>query len=110
MASIFVHYKYFLLLLLNLQKEMYCKFAFGNFDNHNLNKRQRHPRGAFLQVFDGTNDENLLWYYKKRLYQPKLQATAEIGATDMVALIPQSSTNPLNTSSANTADSDKSAP
>ena len=62
---------------------MYCKFAFGNFDNHNLNKRQRHPRGAFLQVFDGTNDENLLWYYKKRVYQAKLQATAENSATDM---------------------------
>ena len=79
---------------------MYCKFVFGNFDNHNLNKRQRHLRGAFLQVFDGTNDESLLWYYKKRVYQAKLQATADNGATNMDALIPPSSTNPLGTSSA----------
>ena len=89
---------------------MYCRCAFRNFYNHNLIKRQRHPRGAFLQVFDGTNDENLLWYYKKRVYQAKLQATAENGATNMVALIPRSSTNPLNTSSATIADSDESTP
>ena len=63
---------------------MYCKFAFRNFDNCNLNKRQRHPRGAFIQVFDGTNDKKLLLYCKKRVYQAKLQATAENGATNVV--------------------------
>ena len=65
---------------------MYSKFVFGNFDNHNLNKRQRRPRGAFLEVFGGTNADSLLWYYKKRVYQAKLQATADNGATDTYML------------------------
>ena len=89
---------------------MYSRFVFGNFDNQNLNKRQRHLPSAFVDVFDGTNINSVLWYSKKRIYQDKLKATEQNGATNMVALIPRSSTNPLYTSSTNTADSDKSAP
>ena len=94
--------------------KMYSKFVFGNFDHKNLNKRQCHPRGAFLEVFDGTDGDNMLWYCKKRMYQEKLWATADNTATNMVALFPQSSRNPLhvplNPSSANKVNSDKSAP
>ena len=61
---------------------MYSKFVFGNFDNQSLNKRQRHPRGAFLGVFDGTNADSLLWYSKKRMYQDKIRATADNSATN----------------------------
>ena len=66
---------------------MYSKFVFGNFDHQNLNKRQRHPRGAFLQVFDGTDGDNMLWYCKKRMYQDKLRATAHNAVTDREAFI-----------------------
>ena len=91
--------------------KMYSRFVFSNFDNKNLNKRQRHTYGAFKDVFDGSNVNNLLWYSKKRIYQAKLKATEQNGTTDMVALLPRSSTTPLpSTSSANTADNDKSAP
>ena len=89
---------------------MYSKFVFRNFDSEKLNKRQCHPSGAFKDVFDGTDINNVLWYSKKRIYQAKLKATEQNGATNMVALIPQSSTNPLDTFSTNTADSNKSAP
>ena len=65
---------------------MYSRFVFGNFSDHNLNKRQRHPYGAFLDVFDGTGDQNLFWHCKKRMFQHKIRATSENAATDMVAL------------------------
>ena len=61
---------------------MYSRFVFGNSDSQNLNKRQRHPRGAFLDVFDGTNINNVLWYSKKRIYQEKLKAMEQNSATD----------------------------
>ena len=61
---------------------MYSKFVFGNFDTQSLNKRQRHPRGAFLDVFDGTNINSVLWYSKKRIYQDKVKVTEQNGATN----------------------------
>ena len=75
-----------------------------------MEKKERHTYGAFKDLFDGTNVDNLLWYSKVRIHQAKLKALEQNGATNMVALIPRSSTNPLHTSSANTANSDKSAP
>ena len=89
---------------------MYSRFVFGNFDTQGLNKRQHHLRGAFLDVFDKTSINSVLWYSKKRIYQDKLKATEQNSVTDMVALVPRSLTNPLYTSSANTADSVKPAP
>ena len=64
---------------------MYSRFVFGNFSNfsdHDLNKRQRHPYGAFLDVFNGTDDQNLFWHCKKRMFQHKIRATLENAATD----------------------------
>ena len=64
---------------------MYSRFVFGNFNDFNdydLNKRQRHPYGAFLDVFDGTGDQNLFWHCKKRMFQNKIRATSENTATD----------------------------
>ena len=64
---------------------MYSRFVFGNFNDFNdydLNKRQRHPYGAFLDVFDGTGDQNLFWHCKKRMFQNKIRATSENAATD----------------------------
>ena len=91
--------------------KMYSRFVFSNFNNKNLNKRQRHTYGAFKDVFDGSNVNNLLWYSKVRIHQVKLKAQEENGAMDMVALLPRSSTTPLPfTSSANTADDNESAP
>ena len=67
---------------------MYSKFVFSNFSNHDLNKRQRHPYGAFLDIFDGINDENLYWHCKKRMFQHKICATSEDAATDSYATHP----------------------
>ena len=67
---------------------MYSRFVFGNFDSKKLNKRQRRPRGAFKDVFDGTDINNVLWYSKKRIYQEKLKATEQNSMANMVALIP----------------------
>ena len=107
LASISVPLQVFSFLSTFTCNKMYSRFVFGNFNNKKLNKRQHHARGAFKDVFDGTDINNVLWYSEKRIYQAKLKSIEQNGVTDMVALIPQFSTNQLHTSSANTADSDK---
>mgnify|MGYP003321325042 CR=1 FL=1 len=83
---------------------MYSRFIFSNFDNQDLKKKARHQYGAFVDIFDGTNINNILWYSKLRIHQAKLKSQEQNNATDMVALVPQSSTiSPPSLSSANTA-------
>ena len=79
---------------------MYSRFVFGNFNDFNdydLNKRQRHPYGAFLDFFDGIGDQNLFWHCKKRMFQNKIRATSENAATDKVKEIrlTRSTTHPI---------------
>ena len=108
-ASLF-YYKYFLSFISTFNN-MYSRFIFVNFQNQNIEMKERHTYGAFKDLLDGINVDNLLWYSKVRTHQAKLQAQEQNGATDMVALLPRSSTTPLpSTSSANTANDDESAP
>ena len=61
---------------------MYSRFVFGNFQNQNTEKKERHTYGAFKDLLDGTNVDNLLWYSKVRIPQAKLKAQEQNSATD----------------------------
>ena len=89
---------------------MYSRFIFGNFENQDLKKKEHHQYGAFVNLFKGTDINNVLLYSKLRIHQAKLKSQEQNNATDMVALVSRSSTiSPPSLSSANTAN-DKPAP
>ena len=89
---------------------MYSRFIFDNFKNQDLKKKERHQYGAFVDVFKVTDIDNLLWSSRLRINQAMLKSQEQSNLTDMVALIPRSSTiSPPSLSSVNIAD-DEPAP
>ena len=52
---------------------MYSTFVFGNFQNQNTEKKERHTYGASKDLLDGTNADNRLWYSKVRIHKAKLK-------------------------------------
>ena len=73
---------------------MYSRFILGNFENQDLNKKERHQYGAFVDLFPskGKEAEDLFWSSKLRIDQAMLKSKEQSNSTDMVALLPQSST------------------